>query len=98
MTNEEKINLIGQKMLVLSSNLEKYQAELQLLKIQLLQLQQQNLAFQKHTPPPISQTPVPKEKRIVGKDRKTVRRKLDRDFGLHYFSYWCRVSGNLRGT
>ena len=60
MTNEEKINLIGQKMLVLSSNLEKYQAELQLLKIQLLQLQQQNLAFQKHTPPPISQTPVPK--------------------------------------
>jgi len=62
MTNEEKINLIGQKILILSSNLDTYQAELQTLKIQLLQLQQQNPVFQKQSiaPPPLIHTPVPK--------------------------------------
>lgn len=62
MTNEEKINLIGQKILVLSSNLDTYQAELQTLKIQLLQLQQQNPVLQKQgiTPPPLILIPVPK--------------------------------------
>ncbi len=39
MTNEEKINLIGQKILLLSSNLDKYKAELETLKKQLELLQ-----------------------------------------------------------
>ncbi len=39
MTNEEKINLIAKKILVLSNNLEKYQVELNQLKQELLQLQ-----------------------------------------------------------
>lgn len=44
MTNEEKINLIGQKMLILSNNFDKYQQELDSLKQQLLLLQQQQTA------------------------------------------------------
>jgi len=39
MTNQEKINLIGHKILLLSNNLEKYKAELDLLKRQLELLQ-----------------------------------------------------------
>jgi hypothetical protein len=56
MTNEEKINLIGQKIFILSNDLEKYKAELEQLKQQLLILQpQQN----KVTPP------APPEKTII---------------------------------
>lgn len=40
MTNEEKINLIGQKILLLSNNLDKYHSELAQLKQQLEALQQ----------------------------------------------------------
>jgi uncharacterized membrane protein len=40
MTNEEKINLIGQKILILSNNLDKYSAELKDLRQQLAALQQ----------------------------------------------------------
>lgn len=53
MTNEEKINLIGQKILLLSNNLDKYKAELLQLEQQLNALksgQQQQPVFQ--TPPP----------------------------------------------
>ncbi|HEX8515918.1 MAG TPA: DUF2339 domain-containing protein [Bacteroidia bacterium] len=39
MTNEEKINLIGQKMLILSNNLDKYKTELEQLREQLAALQ-----------------------------------------------------------
>lgn len=53
MTNEEKINLIGQKILILSNNLDNYQAELQSLKAQLETLQQDKAA------PVIPETPVP---------------------------------------
>jgi len=42
MTNEEKINLIAKKILVLSSNLDKYQSELNQLKQELTLLQAQN--------------------------------------------------------
>lgn len=41
MTNEEKINLIAKKILVLSNNLEKYQSELNQLKQELMLLQTQ---------------------------------------------------------
>ncbi len=56
MTNEEKINLIGQKILILSNNLDNYQAELKTLKLQLQQLQQQqsqtqqNFSFKNYSP------------------------------------------------
>jgi hypothetical protein len=55
MTNEEKINLIGQKILILSNNLDKYKTELDLLKQQLsaLQQHQEPLAGIKNTPPVI---------------------------------------------
>lgn len=43
MTNEEKISLIGQKILMLSNNLDKYQSEL-------LQLKQQLEILQQHVP------------------------------------------------
>lgn len=46
MTNEEKINLIGKKILLLSSNLEKYQTELNQLKYELQQLQQKTTIVQ----------------------------------------------------
>ncbi len=39
MTNEEKINLIGQKIVLLSNNLDKYKTELESLKAELLALQ-----------------------------------------------------------
>lgn len=52
MTNEEKIRLIGQKMMILSNNLDKYQQELELLKQQLLLLQQQPIVQQNIVPPP----------------------------------------------
>lgn len=48
MTNEEKINLIGKKILILSTNLDKYHAELEQFKQQLFLLQNQ----------PIQQKPV----------------------------------------
>ncbi len=51
MTNEEKINLIGQKILLLSNNLDKYQNELQQLKQQLEILQQGNIKQQNIVPP-----------------------------------------------
>lgn len=45
MTNEEKIHLIGQKVLLLSNNLDKYKSELQLLQQQLDTLKQQSSAI-----------------------------------------------------
>jgi uncharacterized membrane protein len=61
MTNEEKINLIGQKILLLSNNLNKYQEELKQLKQQLdaLQQQQPNAVKQPAFVPPIIKTPEP---------------------------------------
>lgn len=53
MTNEEKINLIGQKMLILSNNLDKYQTELAQLKQQLNALQEGTLKQQDIVPPTI---------------------------------------------
>ncbi|MDQ3047509.1 MAG: DUF2339 domain-containing protein, partial [Bacteroidota bacterium] len=53
MTNEEKINLIGQKILILSNNLEKYSAELQLLKQQLELLQKDPPQVRTIQPPPV---------------------------------------------
>jgi uncharacterized membrane protein len=61
MTNEEKINLIGQKILILSSNLDKYQKELELLKQQLDLLQQgQTIKQQPIIVPPVVTTPASK--------------------------------------
>ena len=51
MTNEEKINLIGRKIAILSNNLEKYQAELNLLRLQLESLQQDRDVFQSTASP-----------------------------------------------
>ena len=51
MTNEEKINLIGQKILLLSNNLDKYHNELAQLKQQLEALQQSNPKQQNIVPP-----------------------------------------------
>lgn len=60
MTNEEKINLIGQKILILSNNLDKYQSELEQLKQQLAALQQHPVVQQPVvTPPPVVKTPEP---------------------------------------
>ncbi|MGZ4055825.1 MAG: DUF2339 domain-containing protein, partial [Bacteroidia bacterium] len=61
MTNEEKINLIGQKILILSNNLDKYQTELNLLKQQLELLQQgQTVKQQTIVTPPVINIPEPK--------------------------------------
>ncbi len=60
MTNEEKINLIGKKILLLSNNLDKYQAELNLLKQQ-LDLLQQGQTFQRQ---PIIETSVIKTQEV----------------------------------
>ncbi len=54
MTNEEKINLIGQKILILSNNLEKYQNELNFLKEQLVLLQEGSIKKQNIVPPTIN--------------------------------------------
>lgn len=68
MTNQEKINLIGQKILILSGNLDNYQRELEILKQQLAALQQaasyppQQLSVppvQKTQVPPVEKTPEP---------------------------------------
>jgi uncharacterized membrane protein len=61
MTNEEKINLIGQKILLLSNNLDKYQSELLQLKQQLDSLQQQQAPVkqQQIIVPPVVKTPEP---------------------------------------
>lgn len=59
MTNEEKINLIGQKILLLSNNLDKYQNELVQLKQQLDFLQQGTIK-QQTIVPPIVKVPQPK--------------------------------------
>lgn len=59
MTNEEKINLIGQKILILSNNLEKYSTELAQLKQQ-LELLQQGTIKQQVVVPPVVKTPEPK--------------------------------------
>jgi uncharacterized membrane protein len=61
MTNEEKINLIGQKMLILSNNLDKYQAELAQLKQQLELLQSQQPFYKQPIVPPVVQKPEIKE-------------------------------------
>lgn len=61
MTNEEKINLIGQKVLLLSNNLDRYKAELQLLQQQLDSLKQQQPVILKQ--PEI--TPVQNETNVV---------------------------------
>ena len=61
MTNEEKINLIGQKILLLSNNLDRYQAELNQLKQQLEVLQQGQIFKQQPiVSPPIIKTQEPK--------------------------------------
>ena len=60
MTNEEKINLIGQKILILSNNLDKYQNELNLLKQQLDLLQGQPIKQQPIVVPPVVIPPVVK--------------------------------------
>ena len=59
MTNEEKINLIGQKILLLSNNLDKYHNELVQLKQQLEALQQGS-SKQHIIVPPIVKVPEPK--------------------------------------
>ncbi len=59
MTNEEKINLIGQKMLILSNNLDKYHLELAQLKQQLAALQQ-GTVIQQNVVPLVVKTPEPK--------------------------------------
>lgn len=59
MTNEEKINLIGQKILLLSNNLDKYHYELAQLKQQLEALQQGTSKQQNIVPPVVK---VPEEK------------------------------------
>lgn len=59
MTNEEKINLIGQKMLILSNNLDKYHQELASLKQQLEALQKGSTE-QKMNIPPVVILPEPK--------------------------------------
>ncbi len=56
MTNEEKINLIGQKILLLSNNLDKYQNELNQLKQQLDFLQQGTINQQNIVPPIVKVT------------------------------------------
>ena len=56
MTNEEKINLIGQKILLLSSNLDKYHNELANLKQQLEALQQ-GTSKQQNIVPPVVKVP-----------------------------------------
>ena len=64
MTNEEKINLIGQKILLLSNNLDKYKIELNQLQQQLdvlKQLEQHNL-FRSPVVPLISNAPKATEK------------------------------------
>ncbi|OFY85218.1 MAG: hypothetical protein A3F72_05415 [Bacteroidetes bacterium RIFCSPLOWO2_12_FULL_35_15] len=58
MTNEEKINLIGKKILLLSNNLDKYQAELNLLKQQLDALQQGQVYKQQPVIPPVVVQPI----------------------------------------
>lgn len=59
MTNEEKINLIGKKILLLSGNLDKYQAELNLLKQQLDSLQQGQIYQQPVVVAPVLKTQEP---------------------------------------
>lgn len=59
MTNEEKINLIGQKIMLLSNNLDKYQTELAQLKQQLEFLQQGTIK-QQNIFPPVVKVPEPK--------------------------------------
>src|SRR4051812_36472183 len=58
MTNEEKINLIGQKMLILSNNLDKYQSELAQLRQQLEALQAQQ-GIRQQIVPPVMNKPEP---------------------------------------
>src|SRR3954470_20629515 len=60
MTNEEKINLIGQKMLILSNNLDKYRTELVQLQQQLdhLKAQQQGVPRQQIVPPVVKKPEV----------------------------------------
>ena len=50
MTNDEKINLIGQKRMLLSTNLDKYKQELDELKFQLNVLQSEKNISIKHEP------------------------------------------------
>ena len=58
MTNEEKINLIGQKILVLSNNLDKYKVELNQLQQQLDFLQQQQKGYSNNViKPPVAEKP-----------------------------------------
>lgn len=57
MTNEEKINLIGQKILLLSNNLDKYHNELAQLKQQLEALQQGIVSKQPIVVPPVVKVP-----------------------------------------
>lgn len=57
MTNEEKINLIGQKILILSGNLDRYKTELDLLKQQLAILQSQQKPVVNTIPPPVLNKP-----------------------------------------
>lgn len=63
MTNEEKINLIGQKILILSNNLDKYQQELEVLKAELLKLQQNIPTIKAPIQQPIIVPPV--EQKII---------------------------------
>lgn len=63
MTNEEKINLIGQKIFILSNDLEKYKSELEQLKQQLAILQpQQNSIVENKTIPVIEIPGIKQEK------------------------------------
>ena len=57
MTNEEKINLIGKKILLLSNNLDKYKSELNQLQQQLNLLQQQGNYSKKSPIIPVPQNP-----------------------------------------
>ncbi len=76
MTLDEKIQLIGQKMMLLSGNLDKYKQELDTLKVQLNALIAEKNATSKTGPlpelkietlvqPPVKETPVAEEKKPV---------------------------------
>ncbi len=81
MTNEEKINLIGQKIFILSNNLDKYQTELQQLKQQLEELQAQSHNLKPIVPDaiitrePIIQTPPTVVNQIIPETKPEVKKE-----------------------
>lgn len=76
MTNEEKINLIGQKIVVLSTNLDKYKVELQFLQQQLEQLksqqQQKTVIVERNVTPSVENSSIPKIENIQAQTTESV--------------------------